>query len=191
MDRSRHPAPEKNECPTYSHTCKHCNRQHCFEAVCHSKGKPKPTSIPFPPTEENREKLKQWLFDHCNSSIFTMCEHQPLPMMDSPPMQLMVDPEAAPIAHHKRLPVPLHWRDEIKAALDQDVCLSLTELVLIGEPVTRCHCMVVCPKKKGKLCQIVVFQALNLHACNQRDPPYPVLISPGVIHPPWHQENSL
>ena len=47
----------------------------------------------------------------------------------------MVDPEATPVAQHKPLPVPLHWREEIKARLDQDVCLGVIEPVPIGEPV--------------------------------------------------------
>ena len=110
-----------------------------------------------------------------------MCQHQPLPMMDSPPMRLMVDPEATPVAHHKPLPVPLHWREEIKAGLDQDVCLGVIEPVPIGEPVTWCHRMVVCPKKNGKPRRTVDFQALNLHATRETH----------HTQSPFHQAQSI
>ena len=128
---------------------------------------PKPKSIPFPPTDENREKLQQWLLSYYQSSTFNMCQHQPLPMMDSPPMRLMVDPEATAVAQQKPLPVPLHWREEIKAGLDQDVHFAVIKPVPIGKPVTWCHWMVVCPKKNGKPRRTVDFQALNLHATRE------------------------
>ena len=48
MDRSLHPAPEKNECSAYNHTCKHCNHLHHFEIVCCNKGKPKPSFMTIP-----------------------------------------------------------------------------------------------------------------------------------------------
>ena len=65
-------------------------------------------------------------------------------------MHLMVDPTAEPIAHHTPVPVPLHWRDAVKAGLDHDVQLGVLEPVPVGEPVTWCHRMVVCAKKDGK-----------------------------------------
>lgn len=70
----------------------------------------RPTSLPFPATEENRERLEQWLLDTYKSSTFNTCEHQPLPMMAGPPLRLMVDPEAQPVAHHTPIPVPIHWQ---------------------------------------------------------------------------------
>ena len=46
--------------------------------------------------------------------------------MDSVPMRLMVDPEAEPTTpHHTPVPVPLHWQDQVKAGLDQDVALGV------------------------------------------------------------------
>ena len=41
----------------------------------------------------------------------------------------------------------------IKAGLDQNVRLGVIEPVPIGEPVTWCHRMVVCPKKNGNLAE--------------------------------------
>ena len=111
---------------------------------------PRPTSLPFPATEENRERLEKWILDYYKSSTFNVCEHQPLPMMSGPPMQLMVDRDARPVAYHTPIPVPIHWQDAVKAGLDQDVRLGVIEPVPVGTPVTWCHRMVICAKKSGK-----------------------------------------
>ena len=128
---------------------------------------PKPTALPFPATETNRELLQDWLLNHYKSSTFNICEHQQLPFMDGSPMRLMVDPDAEPVAHHTPIPVPLHWQEAVKAGLDQDVALGVLEPVPVGEPVTWCHRMVVCPKKNGKPRRTVDFQSLNLHATRE------------------------
>ena len=126
-----------------------------------------PRKLPFAPTESNRIKLREFLIDHYRSSTFNTCDHQPLPLMTGPPMHLMVDPDATPVAHHTPVPVPLHWQDEVKAGLDQDVRLGVLEPVPIGEPVTWCHRMVVCAKKNGKPRRTVDFQPLNAHATRE------------------------
>ena len=99
------------------------------ECQCPRRTKPPPipTSLPFPATEANREKLQQYLLDYYSSSTFNTCENQALPLMDSPLMKLMIDPNATPIAHHSPIPVPLHWQDAVKAGLDRDVRLGVLE----------------------------------------------------------------
>ena len=136
---------------------------------CPARQKPplKPTSLPFPPIEENRGKLEQWLLEYYQSSTFNTCEHQPLPMMSGSPMRLMVDPNAKPVAHHSPIPVPIHWQDQVKAGLDQDVRLGVIEPVPVGTPVTWCHRMVVVAKKTGKPRRTVDLQALNQHAVRE------------------------
>ena len=128
---------------------------------------PLPTKPPFPVTEENRDKMQQYLIDYYKSSTFNTCEHQPLPMMKGPLLKLMVDPEAKPVACHTPVPVPLHWRDDVKAGLDQDVRLGVIEPVPVGEPVTWCHRMVVCAKKNGNPRRTVDLQPLNAHATRE------------------------
>ena len=128
---------------------------------------PRPTSLPLPPTAENRGKLEKWLLDYYASSTFNVCHHQALPMMSGPPMHLMIDPASTPVAHHTPIPVPIHWQEEVKAGLDQDVSLGVIEPVPIGTPVTWCHQMVVAPKKNGKPRRTVDFQALNRHATRE------------------------
>ena len=128
---------------------------------------PIPTSLPYPATEENRTKVRQYLLDLYRSSTFNTCEHQKLPLMDGPPMRLMIDSTATPTAYHTPIPVPLHWQEEVKAGLDRDVRLGVIEPVPIGEPVTWCHRMVICAKKTGKPRRTIDFQPLNTYATRE------------------------
>ena len=125
---------------------------------------PLPTKLPYPASEANLIKLKQFLVDYYKSSTFNTCDHQPLPLIDGPPMHLMVDPDAEPVAHHTPVPVPIDWKEEVKAGLDQEIRLGVLEPVSVGEPVTWCHRLVVCANKNGKLRRTVDFQPLNVHA---------------------------
>ena len=102
-----------------------------------------------------------------SSSSFNTCEHQQLPMMDVPPLSLMVEKDAPPSAIHKAIPVPLHWREKVKADLDHDVKLGVIEPVPIGTPVKWWHRMVVVAKKDGEPRRTVDLQALNQHAARE------------------------
>lgn len=128
---------------------------------------PMPTSLPFPATADNRDRLEQWLLEYYRSSTFNVCEHQPLPHMEGPPLALLIDPCATPIAVHTPVPVPLHWQAEVKADIDRDVRLGVLEQVPIGEAVTWCSRMVVCAKKNGKPRRTVDFQSLNAHCARE------------------------
>lgn len=110
---------------------------------------PIPKALPYPATAEHIDSLTRWLRDYYKSSTFNNCQHQPLPKMSGPPMKLMVNDAATPIAAHTPIPVPVHWYDDVKAGLDQDVRLGVIEPVPIGTPVTWCHKMVICAKKSG------------------------------------------
>ncbi|KAK3881922.1 hypothetical protein Pcinc_009186 [Petrolisthes cinctipes] len=88
---------------------------------------PPPTALPFPAVEAIREKLEKWLLEIYKSSTFNVCKHQQLPMMSSHPMRLLVDPNAQPVAYHTPIPIPVHWQDDMKACLDQDVQLGVIE----------------------------------------------------------------
>ena len=94
---------------------------------------PIPTNLPYPATEEFRADLQQYLLDRSISTTFNTCEHKFLPLIAGPPMQLMVDSNATLVAHHTPVPVPLHWQEEVKAGLDQDVTLGVIEPVPIGD----------------------------------------------------------
>ena len=135
---------------------------------CPLRGKPPPKpTLPFAATEENRDRLEQWLLDYYNSSTFNTCEHQPLPMMSGPPLRLMVDPNAKPVVYHNPIPVPVHWQEAVKAGLDRDVQLGVIEPVPVGNPVTWCSRMVIAAKKSGEPRRTVDFQPLNRHAVRE------------------------
>lgn len=87
--------------------------------------------------------------------------------MSGKPLRLMIAPDANPTAHHKPIPVPLHWQEEVKAGLDRDVRLGVLEQVPVGTAVTWCHHMIICPKKNGSLRRTIDFQALNWHATRE------------------------
>ena len=74
------------------------------------------------------------------------------------------EPRCHPYCTSYTVPVPLHWQDQVKAGLDQDVKLGVLEQVPIGEPVTWCHRMDVCAKPNGKPWRTIDFQTLNAHA---------------------------
>ena len=82
-------------------------------------------------------------------------------------MRLMIKPDATPVAHHNPVPVPLHWQEEVKAALDRNVRVGVIETVLVGQHVTWCHRMVICAKKNRKPRRTVEFQPLNAHATRE------------------------
>ena len=87
--------------------------------------------------------------------------------MTGPRMRLMIDPDATPFVTHKPIPIPVHWQEDVYAALKQDVNLGVIEPVPVGTPVTWCHKMVVVPKKSGKPRRTVDLQPLNKHAIRE------------------------
>ena len=128
---------------------------------------PLPHSLPYPPTEENLDKLEKYLLDRYKSSTFNTCEHQLLPKMTGPPMRIMTDPNCTPHVRHKPIPIPIHWQEEVYNSLTQDVELGVIEPVPTGTPITWCHRMVVVPKKSGKPRRTVDFQPLNRYAIRE------------------------
>ena len=118
---------------------------------------------PPPPRITHNSVSTFWIITDPTHSIVNICDHQTLPLMSGPPMKLMVDPKTKPVAHYTHVPVPLHGQDDVKAHLDQNVRLSVLEPVSIDGPVTWCHRMVVCAKKKDTHCR-AVFQAFKAHA---------------------------
>ena len=121
----------------------------------------KPASIPFEPTKDNIPKLERWILDYYASSAFNTCEHQPLPYMSGDPLEIHYRPDATPTAHHTPIPVPHHWKAQVKSDLDRDVRLGIIEPVPPGTPTVWCSRMVVVPKKDGSPRRTVDLQALN------------------------------
>ena len=114
--------------------------------------------------------LKEWLLQYYGSTTFNTCEHQPLPHMTGSPLQLHVDPKASPVACHKVVPIPLHWRQKVKADLERDVRIGVLEKVPDNTPVTWQSRMVVTSKANGDPRRTIDFQPLNKHCKRQTFP---------------------
>ena len=67
------------------------------------------------------------------------------------PVHIHLKPDLKPYAVHIPIPVPFHWKEEVKANSDKDMKNGIIEPVPIGEAVSRCSLMVVTPKKDGRL----------------------------------------
>ena len=129
---------------------------------------PCPTELPYPPTVENITKLEDWIKERYAGSAFNQCSHQPLPLIKStPPLRLYVEETTRPVAVHKPVPIPMHWMKAVKEQLDKDVRLGVLEPVPVGEPVTWCSRMIVCPKKDGTPRRTVDLKCLNKAAARQ------------------------
>ena len=121
----------------------------------------RPTILPFPPTADNREKLEHWILAHFSSSAFNTCPHQRLQTMTGKPLDIVFKADTIPSAVHCPIPVPHHWKKEVKAALDRDEDMGIIEPVPQGTPTTWCSRMVVAPKKDGSARRTVDLQKLN------------------------------
>ena len=120
-----------------------------------------PAALPYPATEENVEKLKQWILNRYQSSTFNTCEEQELDKMTGPPLEINVDPTVKPSVIHTPIPVPVHWQKEVKAQLERDCKLGVIEPVPWGEPTTWCSRMVIVAKSDGSPRRTIDLQPLN------------------------------
>lgn len=120
-----------------------------------------PTELPYPAIPENLKKLKDWILDRYSASTFNVCENQKLINMSGEPLRIDVDPSVTPTAVHTPIPVPVHWKKEVKAQLDRDVKLGVIEPVPWGEPTTWCSRMVTVSKDNGSPRRTVDLQAVN------------------------------
>ena len=120
-----------------------------------------PSNLPYPPTEENRHKLEEWIRLHFASSAFNVCEHQALPPLSGKPMDIKFKSDATPHAVHVPIPIPYHWKLATKKGLDRDVQLGVIEPVPQGTPTVWCSRMVVTGKNDGSPRRTVDLQKVN------------------------------
>ena len=93
--------------------------------------------------------------------MFNTCTHQPLQAMTGEALKITFKPDAEPQAVHCPIPVPHHWKEDVKAALDADVKLQIIEPVPQGVPTQWCSRMVVTAKKDGTPRRTVDLQKVN------------------------------
>ena len=122
----------------------------------------RPTQVPFAPTRENLPKLEQYLLDIFATSAFNMCTREPLQGMAGAEMEIVFkDDVTKPRPAYTPIPVPHHWKQQVKADLDRDVRLGIIEKVPQGNVSEWCARMVVTPKANGKPRRVVDLQQLN------------------------------
>ena len=134
---------------------------------------PLPTALP-PGIDidqaDSVDRLKEWLLEYYKSTTFNTCDHQQLPLMTGSPLQLHMDPQATPVACHKVVPVPLHWREQVKNDLERDVRIGVLEKVPDNTPVTWQSRMVITAKADGTPRRTIDLQPLNKHSIRQTFP---------------------
>ena len=88
-------------------------------------------------------------------------------MMNGPPIAIHINPDATPTVVHTAATIPLQWRDDVKAQLDEDVALGVLSKVPPGVPTTWCHRMHVVPKPDGSPRQTIDLRPLNKHCIRE------------------------
>ena len=129
-------------------------------------------SLPTAATPKNIPKLKEYLIE---SFPTVFVKSTPFRAMNCKPVHIHLKPDAKPHARHVPIPIPMHWRDQVKADLDKDVENGVIEPVPVGEPVTWCSPMVVAAKKDGTPRRTVDLQKLNAQCVREThhcEPPF-------------------
>ncbi len=122
----------------------------------------RPSKIPFPPTKENKGKLKDWLLKTFAGSAFNMCTYQKLQGMTGMPMEIVLrNHNHIGAAAYRPIPVPFHFKSAVKEDLDKDERMGIIEKVPQGDTSEWCSRMVITPKGNGKPRRTVDFQELN------------------------------
>ena len=116
---------------TVSHTHSDCG------CLTRTRPPPRPSSIPFEPIPDNREKLEHWIKNRHASSATNKCEHSPLPKMTGDPLAIHFKNAVEPRAVHKLIPAPHHWKNKVKSDLNLDVAFGIIEHVPPGVPARR------------------------------------------------------
>ena len=75
---------------------------------------------------------------------------QPMPSPAGPPMKIFLDNGATPVRCTKPVPVPLHFRDQVKKDLLADKQRGVIERVPLGVKPTWMAKMLIKPKKNGR-----------------------------------------
>ena len=130
---------------------------------------PLPTDLPEG-IGEDPDALKLWLLNYYRASTFNTCTHQPLPKMSGTPLRLNVDKTQPMPTCHKLVPIPIHWREKVKADIDRDVALGVLQKVPDNTPVKCLFRMVITAKANGEPRRTIDFQPLNKRTPRQTYP---------------------
>ena len=147
---------------------------------------PRLASLPFPCTQENIPKMKDFLLDYYKFSVFNNQSEDPLPEMAGPPLEIHIEETATPFVCHKPTPVPIHWDEQFHQDLIKDVKKDVLEMVPHGEPVTHCHKVVLKRKPDGSFRRTVDYSPLNRHCTREtHSMEAPVIVARRVPRKTW------
>ena len=104
-----------------------------------------PKKLPFPSTEQNIPRLKEWLLQHFTSISFR--KNGEFPPMSGPAAHIHLKEGAVPKARHNLIPVPFHFKEPVRQALWEEVKRGIITPVPIGMPTDWCSTMVITIKK--------------------------------------------
>ena len=99
--------------------------------------------------------------------------------MNCKPAHIHLKQDAVPFAAHVPIPVPIHWKEQVKANLDKDVKDGVIEAVPVGEPVVWCSPMFVTAKKRWKTTLYCRSTEVE-HAVPTRTPPLSKPVQTGM-----------
>ena len=91
-----------------------------------------PRTPPFSPTSENVHKLKKWLLERFANTVFNSSGK--FPAMSGPPAHIHLKEGSTPKARHNPIPVPYHYKEQVREALWEDVKRGIISPVPIGTP---------------------------------------------------------
>ena len=92
-----------------------------------------PNKVAIKATDDNIPKLEQYLRDQFKDTAFN--KSTTFPTMSGPPARIHLKPDSQPHARHTPIPIPFHWKEDVKKSLDNDVERGIIAPVPIGSPV--------------------------------------------------------
>ena len=127
---------------------------------------PRPETLPFIPVESNASLFEKWLLEKFGSSAFNT-KADVLPVMSGEPHKIHLKEGYTPFAAHSPIPVPHHWKDQVKAQLDRDEQLGIIQKVPVGEASELCMRMVVVAKADGSPRRTIDFKPINKYCARE------------------------
>ena len=108
--KSAHPNTDQCSCPTRAAT------------------PDRPSRIPLNATQENIPRLKDWLLTTFAASAFNTCTQQPLQEMTGAPVNVKFRRGQTLSAVHTTIPVPHHWKKQLKRKSTETSAWGLSNL---------------------------------------------------------------
>ena len=96
-------------------------------------------------------------------------------MTGQPPLRIHIKPGSDPVAIRKPATIPVHWVDQVRKEIEQDIALGVLERVPSNTPTMWCSLMHVVGKKSGDPRRVVDMRALNAAMSRQThttEPPF-------------------